>query len=144
MARYPWSPPIFDANYTVKLRKDCRMARSPLPCFQRIAPTPVYRPQDAGTMSLSWAECKRYQTMCYIYIYIWCYVYIYIYIPVVPRKAVAEVSRIGHYRRGELLWCMVDRANPLMDRKVVGIVFLWVIAMVAVATSLTTPGCSVV
>ena len=25
------------------------------------------------------------------------------YIPVVPHKAVAEVSKIGHYRRGELL-----------------------------------------
>ena len=24
-------------------------------------------------------------------------------IPVVPHKAVAEVSKIGHYRRGELL-----------------------------------------
>jgi hypothetical protein len=24
-------------------------------------------------------------------------------VPVVPHKAVAEVSRIGHYRRGELL-----------------------------------------
>ena len=29
--------------------------------------------------------------------------HIYIYIPVVPHKAVAEVSKIGHYRRGELL-----------------------------------------
>ena len=34
------------------------------------------------------------------------YIYIYssnIFLPVVPHKAVAEVSRIGHYRRGELL-----------------------------------------
>ena len=38
-------------------------------------------------------------------------------VPVVPHKAVAEVSRIGHYRRGELLWCMDGRANPLMKRK---------------------------
>jgi len=51
----------------------------------------------------------------------------------VPHKAVAEVSRIEHYRRGELL-----------DRKVVGVVFFGVVAMVAVVTSLTTPGCSVV
>ena len=27
-----------------------------------------------------------------------------IFIPVVPHTAVAEVSKIGHYRRGELLW----------------------------------------
>ena len=27
-------------------------------------------------------------------------------LPVVPHKAVAEVSKIGHYRRGELLSCM--------------------------------------
>jgi len=31
-----------------------------------------------------------------------------------------------------------------MDRKVVGAVLFGVVAMVAVATSLTTPGCSVV
>ena len=43
----------------------------------------------------------------------------YVCLPVVPRKAVAEVSKIGNYRRGELLWCMDGRANPLMDRKVV-------------------------
>ena len=65
-------------------------------------------------------------------------------LPVVPHKAVAEVSRIGHYRRGELLWFMDGRANPLMDRKVVGVVLFGVVAMVAVVTSLTTPGCSVV
>ena len=65
-------------------------------------------------------------------------------IPAVPHKAVAEVSKIGHYRRGELLWCMDGRANPLMDRKVVGVVFFGVVAMVAVVTSPTTAGCSVV
>jgi len=65
-------------------------------------------------------------------------------VPVVPHKAVAEVSRIGHYRRGELLSCMDGRANPLMDRKVVGVVLFGVAAIVAVVTSLTTPGCSVV
>ena len=43
-------------------------------------------------------------------------------LPVVPHKAVAEVSKIDNYRRGELLWCMDGRANPLMDRKVVGVV----------------------
>ena len=70
--------------------------------------------------------------------------WIHIWIPVVPRKAVAEVLRLGHYRRLELLWCMDGRANPLMDRKVVGVVLFGVAALVAVVTSLTTPGCSVV
>jgi hypothetical protein len=60
----------------------------------------------------------------------------------VPHKAVAEVSTIGHYRRGELLRCMDGRANPLMDRKVVGVVLFGVLAMVAVVTSPTTAGCS--
>ena len=32
--------------------------------------------------------------------------------------------------------------NPLIDRKVVGVVFFGVVAMVAVVTSLTTAGCS--
>ena len=45
------------------------------------------------------------------------------FVPVVPHKVVAEVSKIDNYRRGELLWCMDGRANPLMDRKVVGVVF---------------------
>ena len=63
--------------------------------------------------------------------------------PVVPHKAVAEVSKIGRYRRGELLWCMDGRANPLMDGKVVGVVLFGVLAMVAVVTSPTTAGCSV-
>jgi len=35
-------------------------------------------------------------------------------------------------------------ANPLMDRKVVGVVFFGVVAMVAMVTSPTTAGCSVV
>ena len=71
------------------------------------------------------------------------YIYI-IYTPVVSHKALAEVSKLGHYRRGELLPCMDGRANPLMDRKVVGAVLFGVIAMVAVVTSPTTAGCSVV
>jgi len=60
---------------------------------------------------------------------------------------VAQVSKIGHYRTGELLGCMDGRANPLMDRKVVGVVLFGVVAMVAmvaVVTSPTTAGCSVV
>ena len=35
-------------------------------------------------------------------------------------------------------------ANPLIDRMVVGFVFVGMVAMVAVVTSLTTAGCSVV
>ena len=34
--------------------------------------------------------------------------------------------------------------NPLIDRKVVGVVFAGVVAMAAVVTSPTTAGCSVV
>ena len=70
---------------------------------------------------------------------------LYVYgLPVVPCKAVAEVSKIGRYRRGELLWRTDCRANPLMDRKVVGVVFFGVVAMVAVVNSSTNGGCSVV
>ena len=64
--------------------------------------------------------------------------------PAVPHKAVAEVSKIGRHRRGELLRCMGGRANTLMDRKVVGAVFFKMVAVVAEATSPTTAACSVV
>ncbi len=49
------------------------------------------------------------------------YIYIYTphtYIPVVPHKAVAEVSRVGNYRRDWLLWVTDGRAKTLMDRTV--------------------------
>jgi len=39
---------------------------------------------------------------------------------------------------------MDGRVNPLMDRKVVGVVFFGMVAMVAAVTSPTTAGCSVV
>ena len=39
-------------------------------------------------------------------------------VPVVPHKAVAEVSRIGNYRRDRLLWVTDGRAKTLMDRTV--------------------------
>ncbi len=46
-------------------------------------------------------------------------VYVYnIIVPVVPHKAVAEVSRIGNYRRDRLLWVTDGRAKTLMDRTV--------------------------
>ena len=51
---------------------------------------------------------------------------------------------LGRHRRGELLRCMNGRANPLMDRKVVGVVFFGMAAMVAKVTSATTGGCRVV
>jgi len=53
----------------------------------------------------------------------------------------AEVSKIRHYLRGELLSCMDGRRNPLMDQKVVGAVPF---GAVAVVISPTTAGCSVV
>ena len=37
----------------------------------------------------------------------------------------AEVSKMGDYRRGELLRWVDGRANPLMDRKVVRVVLLF-------------------
>ena len=37
-------------------------------------------------------------------------------LPVVPHKAVAEVSRIGNYRRDWLLWVTDGRAKTLMDQ----------------------------
>ena len=65
-------------------------------------------------------------------------------VPVVPHKAVAEVSE-DTYRRVWLLWITDGRANPLIDRKVGGVVFFGVVALVAVVTSLTCScGCSVV
>ena len=57
----------------------------------------------------------------------------------VPHEAVAEVSKIGKYRRGELLQSMVGRANPMMDRQVV-----MLFGVAVVITSPTTAGCSVV
>ena len=64
-----------------------------------------------------------------------CSIYIYIcIIPEVPHKALAEVSKIGNSG-------MDGKANPLMDRKVVGVVPCGVVAVV---TSTTTAGCSVV
>ena len=39
------------------------------------------------------------------------------------------------YRKGWLLWLTDGRANPLMDRKVVGVVFPGAVAMVALVTS---------
>jgi hypothetical protein len=57
----------------------------------------------------------------------WCILFVYTAVvhtsrsSSTARSAVAEVSNIGNYRRGELLWYMDGRANPLMDFKVVGV-----------------------
>ena len=59
---------------------------------------------------------RTIHTKPYKYCIIMCY-----HVPAVPHKAAAEILKIGHYRRGELLWCMDGRANP-MDRKVVAVV----------------------
>ena len=79
-----------------------------------------------------------------MYIYILLILQLKCNLPVAPRKAAAEVSEEETYRRGWLL-CITDgRANPLIDRKVVGVAFVGVVAMVAVVASPTTAGCSVV
>ena len=59
---------------------------------------------------------------------------------------VAEGSKIGNRkRRGWLLWITDGRANPLMERKVLGVVFLeWLQWLQWSPTSPTTAGCSVV
>ena len=62
----------------------------------------------------------------YMYFFLYRQIHTYIYhdhthiFPVVPHKAVAEVSKIGNLycRRDWLLWIRDGRANPLMDRKV--------------------------
>ena len=69
-------------------------------------------------------------------IYSW-YTVVYVYvivieimfecIPVGPHKAVAEVSEKETYRRVWLLWSTDGKMNPLMDRKVVGVVFFGLI-----------------
>ena len=51
-------------------------------------------------------------------------IYISYHLPVVPHKAVEEVSKKGTYMRGPLLFITAGKANRLMDRKVVGVVFL--------------------
>ena len=100
-------------------------------------------------------NCIILYTCTCIYIYLYTYIIyidtiviiVYKYpkpVSLVPHKAMAEVSKIGHFRRGELLGCIDGRANPLMDRKVVGVVCFGVVAMVAVVTWPTTAGCSVV
>ena len=68
----------------------------------------------------------EYNWICMYIIYIYIYVCVCsISIPVVPHKAVAEVSNIRNYRRGELLWCMDGTAIPLMDWKVVGVLAVY-------------------
>ena len=89
-------------------------------------------------------HCTHTHTRTHIHANIHRHTHTHIHLlPVVPHKVVAEVSKIGRYRRGELLRWMDGRANPLMDGKVVGVVPFGVLAMVAVVTSPTAAGCSV-
>ena len=55
----------------------------------------------------------------------------------------AEVSDQETYRRGWLLRLTDGRGNPRIDRQVVGVVIVGVLAMVAAVTSPTTALCSV-
>ena len=50
-------------------------------------------------------------------------------------SSAAEVSKIGSLYEGFVVVTQHGRANPLMDRKVVGAVFSGMVAMVAVVTS---------
>ena len=55
-----------------------------------------------------------YDTSCIAWIFLLCLMTRhFLKLPVVPHKAVPEVSKIGNYRRGELLWCMDGRAVSL-------------------------------
>ena len=55
-------------------------------------------------------------------------------IPVVRTRRQRKFQKQETYRRGWLLRITDGRANPLMDRKVVGVVFFGVVAMFAVVT----------
>ena len=58
---------------------------------------------DIITSPLKIGLAPKGNTYIYIHIIIYIYYIIIVYIPVVPHKAVAEVSRIGNYRRDWLL-----------------------------------------
>ena len=78
-----------------------------------------------------------------------CILFIYsVYIPVVSSAAQGGGGSFRNRKPiGEVGCCdepRMAKTNPLMDRKVVGAVFFGVVAIVAVVTPLTTPGCSVV
>ena len=84
-----------------------------------------------------------------VYVYIYIYINIHIYTSSTAQGGGGSFkNRKPINRRDWLLWITDGRANPLMDRKVVGAVFFGVAAMVAVVTwsvaSPTTAGCSVV
>ena len=64
---------------------------------------------------------------------------------VAPRKTwTLESYQMKKYRRGWLLWIMDGRANPLMDRKVVGVVFFGVVAVATSPQLLGVVWCSAV
>ena len=69
--------------------------------------------------------------------------YIYVYTSSTAQGGGGSFKNRKPIGKGWLLWITDGRANPLMDRKVVGVVFAGMVAMVAVVTSPTTAGCSV-
>ena len=96
----------------------------------------------------AWGRISIFYLNCNFFLWTW-WTFFFLLIfpdkfPVVPRKERAKVSEIGTYGSGCLWWITDGRANPRMDRKVIGVVFFGVDAMVAVVTSPTTAGCTVV
>ena len=72
---------------------------------------------DSTTTELSSSVTWLYLTLLLLHSSItWLYYYLTPLLPVVPHKAVAEVSRIGNYRRDWLLWVTDGRAKTLMDQ----------------------------
>ena len=109
-----WSTTIYIYTYMYITKKTCR-------CFfwdWFLSPKILYF-EEKGT---SIWDMPIY--ICIIFLYRQIHTYIYHdhthIFPVVPHKAVAEVSKIGNLycRRDWLLWIRDGRANPLMDRKV--------------------------
>ena len=81
---------------------------------------PQKKPESPGSFVSSPVLAGGYFHHEAIYYHYYIYMYIYIWAPVVPHKAAAEVSEKETYRRRWLLWVTDGRANPLIDRKVVG------------------------
>ena len=80
-------------------------------------PDAVVRPCGRVEGSATYARRWEIGPIWLLYVQLWQFRTSYI-LPVVPHKAAAEVSRIGHYRGDWLLWVTDDRAKTLMDRTV--------------------------
>ena len=83
--------------------------------------------------------CKKISRK-YIYIYIYAARFLLLLGSSIYTSSTAQGGggslKIGHYRRGELLWCMDGNANPLIVHKLVRVwaLLFGVVAMVAVVT----------